>query len=321
MSALQETTMAQKRILAGVAILLITLTCVSSAQDGSQRIPTIRKDVDLVLVNATVTESARNRPVRGLDKKDFQVWEDKIEQKIVSFSSEDVPVSVGIIFDISGSMKDKIGAATNAAATFFKSGNPDDEYFEVKFSDRPQIASDFTTDITRLQSRLLNSPTKGSTALYDAVYLGLNKLKESSNTKRALLLITDGEDNRSRYSFGNVRDFLREQDVQLYAIGILDPVSGAGREALSQLTDITGGRSFFPGAAYEMSDICKRISAELKNQYVIGYFSTNTAKDGTFRKLKVKVVTPKGKSIPELGVRHRPGYYSPTGDEEPASRK
>ena len=312
--------MSQIRILIGVALLLITLTCVSSAQDETPKVHRLNMDVDLVLVNATVTESARNRPVRGLDKKDFQVWEDKVEQKITYFSSEDVPVSVGIIFDISGSMKDKIAAATRAAQTFVRSGTKEDEYFEVQFADRPRIASEFTSDITKLQSSLLSTPTKGSTALYDAVYLGLNKLKESNNPKKALLLITDGEDNRSRYSFGDVRSFIREQDVQLYAIGILDPATGAGRDALAQLTDITGGRAFFPGSAYELSDICKKIAAELKNQYVIGYRSTNTAKDGAWRKIRVKVST-KSKDIAALGVRFKQGYYAQSGDEEIAVKK
>ena len=162
---------------------------------------------------------------------------------------------------------------------------------------------------------------KGSTALYDAVYLGLNKLKHSNNPKKALLLITDGEDNRSRYSLGDVRSFVREQDVQLYAIGILDPATGAGRDALVQLTDITGGRAFFPGSAYEMSDICKKIAAELKNQYVIGYRSTNTAKDGAWRKIRVKVATPKGKDIASLSVRHKLGYYATSGDDAADNKK
>jgi Ca-activated chloride channel family protein len=224
----------------------MSLTCAYSAPQDTPKIRSISVDVDIVLVNATVTESSRNQIIRGLDKKDFRVWEDNIEQKISYFSSEDVPSSVGIIFDISGSMKDKIASAQRAAATFFKSGTRDDEYFEIQFSDRPLIASDFTSDITKLQNRLLSTPTKGNTALYDAVYLGLNKLKESNNTKKALLLITDGEDNQSRYSFSEVRSFVREQNVQLYAIGILDPATGAGRDALVQLTEITGGRAFFP---------------------------------------------------------------------------
>jgi Ca-activated chloride channel homolog len=313
--------MAQKRTLAKVALLLTTLTCVSLAQDEAPKVHRLNMDVDRVLVYATVTESARNRPVRGLEKKDFQIWEDKVEQKIVDFSSEDVPVSVGIIFDVSGSMKDKITNAQRAAATFFKSGTKQDEYFEVQFADRPKISSDFTNDVTKLQNSLLSVPTKGSTALYDAVYLGLNKLKESNNPKKALLLITDGEDNRSRYSFGDVRSFIREQDVQLYAIGILDPATGAGRDALAQLTDITGGRAFFPGSAFEMSDICKKIAAELKNQYVIGYRSTNTAKDGAWRKIRVKVSNQKGKDIASLNVRAKTGYYAPTGDDPVASKK
>jgi len=313
--------MSRKRNLLKVALLLITLTCVGLAQDESPKVHRLNMDVDLVLVNATVTESARNRPVRGLEKKDFQIWEDKIEQKIAYFSSEDVPVSVGIIFDVSGSMKDKITAAQRAAATFFKSGTKQDEYFEVQFSDRPKVASEFTSDVTKLQNSLLSVPTKGSTALYDAVYLGLNKLKESNNPKKALLLITDGEDNRSRYSFSDVRSFIREQDVQMYAIGILDPATGAGREALEQLTTITGGRAFFPGSAYDMPEICKKIAAELKNQYVIGYRSTNTAKDGAWRKIRVKVSTPKGKDIASLGVRFKQGYYAATGDEAIASKK
>jgi Ca-activated chloride channel homolog len=313
--------MSQRRSLSRVALLLIGLTCVAIAQDENPKIHRLNMDVDLVLVNATVTESQRNRPVRGLETKDFQIWEDKVEQKIAYFSAEDVPVSVGIIFDVSGSMKDKITAAQRAASTFFKSGTKQDEYFEVQFADRPKVAAEFTSDITKLQNSLLSVPTKGSTALYDAVYLGLNKLKESNNPKKALLLITDGEDNRSRYSFSDVRSFIREQDVQMYAIGILDPATGAGREALTQLTEITGGKAFFPSSAYDMPEICKKIAAELKNQYVIGYRSTNTAKDGAWRKIRVKVSTPKGKNIASLGVRHKLGYYAATGDEMIASKK
>jgi len=313
--------MVQKRIVAGVALLLMMLTCAYSAQQDIPKVRSLSVDVDVVLVNATVTEASRNQIIRGLDKKDFRVWEDNIEQKISYFSSEDVPASVGIIFDISGSMKDKIASAQRAAATFFKSGTRDDEYFEIQFSDRPQIASDFTSDVTKLQNRLLSTQTKGNTALYDAVYLGLNKLKESSNTKKALLLITDGEDNQSRYTFSDVRNFIREQNVQLYAIGILDPATGAGREALVQLTEMTGGRAFFPNAAYEMSDICRKIAAELKNQYVLGYRPTNAGKDGAWRKIKVKVNTPKDVGLASFEVSHKKGYYAPSGDEIISNKK
>jgi Ca-activated chloride channel family protein len=181
----------------------------------------LKVDVDLVLVNATVTDQL-NRYVSGLDQEHFQLWEDRVEQKIQYFSAEDVPISVGIIFDVSGSMKDKISTAVAAATTFVRSGNPDDEHFLIEFSSRAQVASDFTTDITRLQNKLIFASAKGMTAVYDAVYLGLEKVKDGTNPKKALLLITDGEDNQSRYTFSQVRDYVKEQDVQIYAIGIVD---------------------------------------------------------------------------------------------------
>src|SRR5439155_3079871 len=219
----------------------------------------------------------------------FKIYEDKVEQKIETFSAEDLPISVGIIFDVSGSMKDKIGTAHNAASTFLKTGNPEDEYFLVEFANRPSVETDFTTDVSKLQSKLIMAPAKGQTAMYDSVYLGLEKLKEASNPKKALLLITDGEDNRSRYTFQNVKEFVKEQDVQIYGIGIVDDWNsqlGAGRTGramIEELSDLTGGRAFFPDSVYELEDICTKIAVELKNQYVIGYHSTNAAKDGKWR--------------------------------------
>src|SRR3989449_2622155 len=165
----------------------------ASGEKGQSQ--TLKVDVDLVLVNATVTDSL-NRYVSGLEKEHFQIWEDKLEQKIEYFSAEDVPISLGVIFDVSGSMKDKISTARDAAVTFLKTGNPEDEYFLVEFANRPEVAEDFTTDVTRLQNRLIFTPAKGMTAMNDSVYLGLEKLKEGNNPKKALILIIDGEDNR-----------------------------------------------------------------------------------------------------------------------------
>lgn len=278
---------------------------------------TLKVDVDLVMVNATVTDPY-NRYVTGLEKENFQVWEDKVEQDLVYFSSEDVPVSLGIIFDVSGSMKEKLSVARDAAVTFLKAGNPDDEYFLIEFANKPQISEDFTTDISRLQNHLIFTPAKGMTAMYDAVYLGLEKLKEGSNPKKSLLLITDGEDNRSRYTFSNVKEFVKEQDVQIYAIGIVSSansnlgVGRTGRTLIEELVDITGGRAFFPDSVYELEDICTKIAVELKNQYVIGYASTNPAKDGKWRKLRLKVKEPEG--LPRLSVRYKQGYYAPQAD-------
>jgi Ca-activated chloride channel family protein len=309
-------------------LLLIALPAVMIARAGRGRSAqensadkkqnqTLKVDVDLVLVNATVTDQL-NRYVSGLESKHFQIWEDKIEQKVSYFNAEDVPISIGIIFDVSGSMKDKIGTAREAAATFLKTGNPDDEYFLVTFANRPEVVADFTTDVTKLQSKLLVTPAKGMTAMYDSVYVGLEKLKEGTNPKKALLLITDGEDNRSRYTFQNVKDFVKEQDVQIYGIGIVDEWNSqlsaghTGRAMIEELADLTGGRAFFPDSVYELEDICTKIAVELKNQYVLGFHSTNGAKDGKWRKLRVKVNPPKG--IEHLNVRAKSGYYAPTAD-------
>jgi Ca-activated chloride channel family protein len=313
------------------AFLLLTLPVIVSARVGRQQKPqetatdkpekpssqTLKIDVDLVLVNATVTDSL-NRYVSGLDAEHFQIWEDSVEQKVSYFSAEDVPVSVGVIFDVSGSMKDKIATARQAANTFFKSGNPEDEYFIVEFANRPEVASDFTSDITKLQSKLILTQAKGMTAMYDSVYLGLEKLKEGTNPKKALLLITDGEDNRSRYTFQNVKEFVKEQDVQIYGIGIVDDWNSqlgagkTGRAMVEELSEITGGRAFFPDSVYDLEDICTKIAVELKNQYVIGYHSTNGAKNGKWRKLRMKINPPKG--IQRLNVRYKQGYYAPTSD-------
>ena len=311
------------------ALLLITIPAAMAAFSGRGQNPpqtaadkpdkqsTLKIDVELVLVNATVTDSL-NRYVSGLEGEHFQIWEDSVEQKIEYFSAEDVPVSVGIIFDVSGSMKDKITTARQAATTFVKSGNPEDEYFIVSFANRPEVAADFTTDITKLQSKLIMTQAKGMTAMYDSVYLGLEKLKDGTNPKKALLLITDGEDNRSRYTFQNVKEFVKEQDVQIYGIGIVDDWNSqlgagkTGRAMVEELAEITGGRAFFPDSVYDLEDICTKIAVELKNQYVIGYHSTNEAKNGKWRKLRMKINPPKG--IQRLNVRYKQGYYAPTAD-------
>jgi len=252
----------KKWTLVMAALLLVALPVAIVARAARSQAPqensaekkpgqTLKVDVDLVLVNATVTDQL-NRYVSGLESQHFQIWEDKVEQKVEYFNAQDVPISVGIIFDVSGSMKDKIGTAREAAATFLKTGNPEDEYFLVTFANRPEVVADFTTDVTKLQSKLLVTPAKGMTAMYDSVYVGLEKLKEGSNPKKALLLITDGEDNRSRYTFQNVRDFVKEQDVQIYAIGITDEWNSqlgaghTGRAIIEELSDLTGGRAFFP---------------------------------------------------------------------------
>ena len=301
-------------ILAAIAILLTAMwtraiPAHEHLSDDSQG--TIKVDVDLVLVNAGVTDPD-GRTVTGLEKENFQLWEDKVEQKIEYFSGEDTPVSIGLIFDATGSMSDKVSRARDAAVAFLKTGNPEDEYFLITFSQQPRLEEAFTTDISRLQNRMLFTGTKGLTPLFDAVYLGLEEMKSANNKRKALLLITDGEDNHSRYSFFDVKGFLREQDVQLFAIGIVDSTEDlalgrSGRTTIEDLVEVSGGRAFFPESAEELEDICSKIAIELRNEYVLGYHPSNDTKDGRWRKIRVKVSPPKGAT--RLSVHARRGYY------------
>jgi Ca-activated chloride channel family protein len=260
----------------------------------------LKVDVDLVLFNVSVND-VNNKFVSGLAAENFQVFEDKVEQKVRYFSSDVAPVSLGIIFDISHSMQKKLDFARDAATKFLESGTPDDEYFLVEFANRANVAQGFTTDISRLRDRLAFRPAEGATALYDGIYLGLAELKRGQNPKKALLLITDGEDNHSRYSRGDIRDFVREADAQIYVIDL-------GRALLGDLAEMTGGHSYHTSVE-DLEDTCAKIAFELKSQYIIGYESTNTSKDGKFRKVRVRVNPPAG--MAKLGVRTRDGYYGP----------
>jgi Ca-activated chloride channel family protein len=289
-----------------------TLGIIEQALDELEQ--TLQVDVDLVLVNATVTDPL-NRYVTSLEQEHFRLYEDRVEQELQYFSAEDVALSLGIIFDISGSMKNKASVARDAAATFLRTGSPDDEYFLVAFNSSAALLQEFTTDISRLQNHLIFAQTSGMTALYDAVYLGLETLNQGINTKKALLMITDGEDNHSRYTFSNVREFVKESDVQIYSIGIVDSYGSqlglgrAGRSNINELSETTGGRSFFPNSVYELEDITMKIAVELKNQYVLGYFSSNEETRGEWRDIQVQVEEPLG--LPPLTVRYKKGYYAP----------
>ncbi len=289
---------------------------IPSQAESKSGASSVKVEVDLVLVNATVTDPS-NRFVTGLEMEHFQVFEDKIQQKISHFSNEDVPTSIGLLFDVSSSMGDKISRAKDAAIAFLKTSNPDDEFFLLTFADVPKIDQEFTSDVSEIQNSLVYKPAKGSTTLYDSVYLALEKMKQGHNPKKAILLITDGEDTRSRYSLLNVRNAVKESDVQIYAIGIVNSYYSdfsqgrSGRSVLEEMTEITGGKAYFPNSVYELEDICTKIAIELKNQYIIGYSSTNASKDGRWRKVKVRLNAPKG--LPALSVRSKSGYYAPTG--------
>jgi len=284
-------------------------------ESKTSHVAEIRKDVSLVLVNATVTDPY-GRLVTGLDQENFRVFEDGKEQEIMRFAEDDVPISIGMIFDVSGSMTDKIAKSRMAAVQFFKTANPADEFFLVDFADRAELATMFTSSIEELQNRLLFSAPKGMTALLDAVYLGMSEMKGARNARKALLIISDGGDNHSRYDYSDVKRFLRETDVQIYAIGIIDPDACdrtpeecAGPGFLQGLASMTGGRSFTVKNLDDLGDIATKISMELRNQYVVGYRPRNTTRDGKWRKIKVKIRPPRG--LPPLTVYSRYGYYAP----------
>jgi len=289
----------------------------SSAESPRSPDRTIRVDVDMVLVNVTVTDPF-NRLVTGLEKENFRALEDNTEQEIVHFSGEDVPISIGVIFDMSGSMSNKVDKARLAAVQFFKTANPQDEFFLVSFNDRAQLTSRFTTSVEDLQNRLMYTTAHGRTALLDAVYLGLSQMRGAHNAKKALLIISDGGDNHSRYNEGDIKNYVKEADVQIYAIGIYDPLGYRNRtpeelngpSLLTEMTEMTGGRAFPVENLNDLPDTAAKIGMELRNQYVLGYKPSNRTRDGKWRKIKVKLRPPKG--LPPLSVYAKTGYYSPS---------
>lgn len=273
----------------------------------------IRIDTNLVLVPVNVSDPL-NRFVTGLEQTDFRIFEDGVEQKIISFGNEDAPLSVGIVFDTSGSMGGKLAISRLSVTEFFKTANPEDEAFLVEFSDRPELAVPFTHDLGEVQNKLLSTRPRGSTALLDGVTLALQTMKKASNPRKALIVITDGGDNHSRYTFGEVRNRVREADVQIYAVGIFgggfgSPEEASGPGLLSALSEPTGGHHFVAGLS-QLPDIASKIGIELRNQYLIGYSPANHARDGKYRVIKLTVIQPRG--LPKLKAHWRTGYFSPT---------
>src|SRR5207248_8459609 len=244
----------------------------------------LKASAELVLVPVTITDPM-NRLVTGLDKDNFTVFEGKSQQEIKSFSSEDAPVSLGVIFDMSGSMSSKIERAREAVVEFFKTANPQDEFFMITFADKPEEVSDFTSSIEDIQSKLVYTMPKGRTALLDAIYLGVSKMRQAKYQKKALLIISDGGDNHSRYTEGEIKSVVKEADVQIYAIGVYDHYFASNEERygpvlLSDIADLTGGRAYTIDNPNDLADVATKIGIELRNQYVIGYRPKNPTHDG-----------------------------------------
>jgi Ca-activated chloride channel homolog len=287
---------------------------VVTTKDGlTTRVRPLKVDVDLVLVPVTITDPM-NRLVTGLEKENFQLFEGSSAQEIRTFSSEDAPVSLGVIFDSSGSMSSKMDRAKEAVVEFFKTANPQDEFFMITFSDEPETVSEFTNSVDEIQNKLIFAIPKHRTALLDAIYMGVSKMRQAKYAKKALLIISDGGDNHSRYTENEIKSVVKEADVMIYAIGIYDRYASAleerlGPQLLSEITELTGGRAFTIDNPNDLADVATKIGVELRNQYVLGYRPTKVVRAGKWRKIKVKLLPPKG--LPPLRVYARTGYYAP----------
>ena len=288
-----------------------------------------RADSTLVLVPVSVTDPS-NRYVLGLAKEDLRLFEDGVEQKVTHFSNEDAPLSIGLLVDTSGSMGAKLDTSRRAVAEFLKTLNTADEAFLAVFSDRAELAVPLTHDAATIENAMQSATSGGLTALLDSVHIGLQEMKRAKNPRKALLIISDGGDNNSRYTSTQISDLVREADVQIYAMGVFEPtlsfgLSGALRAAtgakvgaeeldgprlLSEIADQTGGRALAASNLRELPGIAERIGIELRNQYVLAYSPQNPSHDGKYRKIEVKLQQPK--ALPALKARWRLGYYAPT---------
>ncbi|MBI3952094.1 MAG: VWA domain-containing protein [Acidobacteria bacterium] len=266
----------------------------------------------LVTLQVTVTD-LYGRFIKGLKEHHFSVYDSDVEQEIAFFNGEDVPLSLGIVYDTSGSMKSVVDEAFKALSQFMDTSHQDDDFFLIGFNSRAHLLEDFTRQADRIMSSLILAAPKGRTALYDAVYLGLEKVRQGAHAKRALLIISDGQDNNSAYTYRHVRNRVKESEVLIYAIGIVDPWDEAaaqmrGFEVLGEITRMTGGRVFYPRKGAELINVCAHIASELRRQYSIGYYPQDAGQSGRWHKLRVQVHPPKG--FTHLQVRTREGYFA-----------
>ena len=280
---------------------------------GPSRGEPLRVSVDLVLVPVTVTD-ALNRPQTNLARESFQVYEGDRAQEIRYFSNEDSPISVGLLLDVSKSMQDKIETERAAIEDFFRNANPADDYFVITFNNRPRVLSDVTQSINGIETELGLVQPSGATALLDAVYLGISKLRNARYSRRALVIISDGGDNSSRYKLREIKNIVAESDVMLYAIGIFDSTpfktfeEAMGKRWLSAMTDVTGGHTTTIQSVAKLPEECALLSRELRSQYVIGYAPKDRTANGKWRKVKIVVTNPTDSG--QLRSFYRQGYYT-----------
>ncbi|HYA16139.1 MAG TPA: VWA domain-containing protein [Bryobacteraceae bacterium] len=275
-----------------------------------------RSDTNLVVIPVDVTD-AMNRFVLGLQKEDFRLYEDGVEQQVAHFSGEDAPLSIGVLFDESGSMDYKMRTSRDAAAQFLKTLNQDDEAFLVEFGDTARVSVELTSDADALQKALKNIHSGGLTAMLDAINTGLGEMKKAKNPRKAIVVVSDGGDNNSKYTSAEIEELVRAADVQIYTMGVFDslslyprtPEEISGPKLLSEISSQTGGRAYAAALSSDLPSVANRIAVELRNQYVLGYYPKNQARDGKYRKVEVKVTAPRG--ISALKTHWRLGYYAP----------
>jgi VWFA-related protein len=288
----------------------------ASAANSANRAANFRASGDLVLIPVVVTDS-QDRLVTGLEKGQFKLFEDKVEQPITQFASEDVPISVSVVFDCSGSMGAKLEKSRMAVAEFMKRANPDDEFSLIQFNDAARLVVGFTGNTGEIQNRLAFTQSKGQTALLDAIYLAMHEMKHAQRTRKAILVISDGGDNSSRYTSGEIKKLVQEADVQIFAIGILEPFAQrartpeelAGPTLLADIAQQSGGRMFEEQDLNELPDIAAKIGMALRNQYLLGYAPATAKKDGKYHRIRVTLTQPR--SLPPLRASFRTGYFAP----------
>ncbi len=279
-------------------------------------------ETDLVVLHATVTNQS-GRPIADLQKEHFRVLEDNVPQQLKVFKREDIPVSVGLLVDNSGSMRDKRRGVSTAAMKFVRSSNPQDEVFVVNFNDESYLDTDFTDSITLLEEALERIDSRGGTAFYDAVHLALEHLTEKGSwDKKVLILLTDGEDNASRVTLEQLVRTIQRSNVMIYTVGLLGGESSRSmrraKRALESIAKASGGSTFFPKNLEDVQVVANDIAADIRNQYVLAYTPTNSILDGKFRKVEVKLAAPR--RYGRLAVRARDGYYA-EAKSEPSERR
>jgi VWFA-related protein len=258
--------------------------------------------VNLVLIPVLVTD-LYDRPVQGLHKEDFRLLEDGAEQSISQFFSDDSPISIGVVFDASNSMRSKIGQSRQAVSEFLRMSTPGDEFFLLKFNDRPELLHAFTRDVKAIEEAVESIQAIGWTSLYDAIYMSINRMKHASHARKVLLVLSDGGDNNSRYTESEVRELVKEADVRIFSISILDKST-----TLEKISDESGGRAYRVKNLDELPDLAANVSIEMHSQYVLGYSPVNQ-NDGKYRKVKVELTAKAEK--PRSRISWKRGYYGP----------